>query len=170
VPFPGRLANLRGGPDNITALIIRVTPGVETNGAGHGPTAQSSQGAAPAVVDDHPGAGVLLAGGAACDGVQRRARRFAGLPGGVGSHPFRVGRPRPALSARTPETDREEEPSSPPRVHRRAACRIETPLLDRLSRAVTILKQRALDNHWDRTWSISEKHQALAEELLKAAT
>jgi hypothetical protein len=62
----------------------------------------------------------------------------------------------------------EEEPASAPQVHRRAACRIEPPLLDRLARAVVILKQRAEDNGWAPDWAVYEQHRALAEGLQSA--
>lgn len=66
--------------------------------------------------------------------------------------------------------EEEQETASPPRVHRRAACRIEQPLLDRLSRAVRVLKQRAADNHWEPDWSLFEKHYALAEDRARRTT
>ena len=33
---------------------------------------------------------------------------------------------------------------------------------------MTVLKQRAEDNHWEPDWPVFEKHHALAEELHKA--
>ena len=68
---------------------------------------------------------------------------------------------------RKQNTEAEEETAAP-RVYRRFACRIEQSLVDRLSRAVTVLKQRAEDNHWEPDWSVHEKHHALALELQKA--
>ena len=161
------LANLRGGPDNITALIIRVTPGPETNGAGAAPSPKVRKGPRLPWWLFTLGAGVLLAAGAMAmefNGWLGGGLVFLVAAGAIGAG--LVGLGLHYRQERRKQTE-EDEPASPPRVHRRAACRIEAPLLDRLARAVSILKQRALDNHWEPDWSVCEKHHTLAEELLK---
>ena len=79
-----------------------------------------------------------------------------------------VGLGRIVLARRKQQTAEEEEPASPPKVHRRAPCRIEPPLLERLARAVTILKQRAEDDGWSPDWPVYERHRTLADQLLAA--
>ena len=160
------LANLRGGPDNVTVIIVRVGSGPGANGV---PAAAAKRGALTRPPWWLPtlGAGALLAFGAF-------AMQMAGWPGalfvfllaavavvvgliGLGQHYRREREQRSA----------EDEPSSPPRVHRRAVCRIEPPLIDRLARAVALLKQRAEDNHWEPDRSAYEAHQERADELLR---
>ena len=55
-----------------------------------------------------------------------------------------------------------------PRIHRRATCRVEPPLLDRLARAVASLRQRADEKHWEPDWNEYQEHQALAEQAVQA--
>jgi len=157
------LANLRGGPDNITALVVRVTSGPEANGA-----APRKEHHLP-----HPpwwlntlAAGVTLAAVAA-------ALEVNAWPGGgfmvlLASAAIPAGLAGLVLhyrQERKKQADDEDRPAPAPPVHRRAACRIEAPLLERLARAVTILKQRAEENHWAPDWSAYEEHFALAQRL-----
>ncbi|HVS35864.1 MAG TPA: protein phosphatase 2C domain-containing protein [Gemmataceae bacterium] len=159
------LANLRGGPDNITVVIVRIPAGPEANGV----TSTLRRRTLP----QPPwwllalAGGTLLAFGAA-------AMQFSGWPGGVyvflaASVVIVAGLIGLGLRYRKEQAQRQEEdePSSPPRVHRRAACRIEAPLIDRISRAVAVLKQRAEDNNWEPDWSAFQDHHGQAEELLQ---
>jgi protein phosphatase len=162
------LANLRGGPDNITALIVRVAPGPEGNGLAPPPPPRRGLPRPPWWLLAL-GGGALLAAGAA--GLQ-----FNDL-GGVALFAFLAA--AGAISAgfiglalhyrreRT-QTEAADEPSSPPRVHRRAPCRIEPPLIERLARAVALLKQRAEEFNWDPDWEDYEAHHGRAEEALRA--
>ena len=165
------LANLRGGPDNITALIVRVAGGPESNGETAPPAAKKRRLPRPPWWVRTLFVGVLLVVIAfllAFDGfpgsvfvfLLAAAAVVAGLVG-LGLHYRRE---------RQEHQEEEQETAGPPRVHRRAACRIEQPLLDRLSRAVRVLKQRAADNHWEPDWSLFEKHYSLAEERAGRAT
>ncbi len=161
------LANLRGGPDNITALVVHVTPGSEANGTA--PTRKHGGMPRPPWWLNTLAAGVCLAAVATAMEVNSWwGGRFifllasAAIPAGL------VGLGLHIRQESKKRTEEEEEPSSAPPVHRRAACRIEAPLLDRLGRAVVILKQRAEDNGWAPDWSVYEQHRALAEELQAA--
>src|SRR5262249_61657411 len=60
-----------------------------------------------------------------------------------------------------------EEEAGPPRVHRRALCRIERPLLDKLTRAVRTLRQRADERHWDPDWRMFQEHHGAGDALLQ---
>ena len=160
------LANLRGGPDNITALIVRIPPGPEANGAGGSPP-KPRRLPRPAWWLLALAGGALLAFGAA-------AMHFNSVPGGlfvfllatVAIVAGLVGLGLHYRKEQKQQTD-EEEPSAPPRVHRRAACRIEAPLIDRLARAVALLKQRAEDNHWAPDMPVFHEHHDRAKELLE---
>jgi serine/threonine protein phosphatase PrpC len=157
------LANLRGGPDNITALIVHVAAGPEANGA----PAPRKPGAMPRP----PWWLTTLAAGVSLAAVAT-AMQVNDWPGGLfmfllASAAIIAGLVGLGLyyrQERKKQTEEEEEPaSSPPQVHRRASCRIEQPLLERLARAVTILKQRAEDDSWAPDWSAYEEHRALAD-------
>jgi protein phosphatase len=160
------LANLRGGPDNITAIVVRIAAGPQSNGlAPHPPFRRPPR---PPWWLLALAGGALLAGGAA-------ALNFAQLPGALilflaGAAVIGVGLIGFGLhyqKERRTQTEEAEEPSSPPRVHRRSACRIEPPLLDKLSRAVATLKQRADDNQWEPDLAAYEEHHSRADELMK---
>src|SRR5206468_1353918 len=60
------------------------------------------------------------------------------------------------------ETD-EPEPDPQPRIHRRAPCKIELPLFDKLTKAVRALKQRAQEKQWEPDWAEHERHANRAE-------
>ena len=162
------LANLRGGPDNITALVVRVPPGPEANGAAPSPPAKKWGLPRPPWWVRTLVVGVLVLAVAFLlqfDGFWGAVPVFllaaATVVTGL------VGLALHYLRERTQGRE-EEETASPPRVHRRAACRIEAPLVDRLARAVMVLKARAEDNGWAPDWSEYEEHHARAEELRKA--
>jgi protein phosphatase len=160
------LANLRGGPDNVTVLIVRIADGTDANGV---PLPASVAGRwlrVPWWVHALA-AGTLLA-------VAAAALQYAGLPAaavlafllaavaipaglvGLAQHYQR--------EKNRPVTEEEERP--PPRVHRKAACRIEQPLLDKLGRALQALRQRADEKHWEPDWNRYEEHRTTAEALL----
>jgi hypothetical protein len=61
----------------------------------------------------------------------------------------------------------EDEDRPPPRVHRRASCRVERPLLDKLARQLRALRQRADEKHWEPDWNVYQEHNAAAEDLLQ---
>jgi protein phosphatase len=163
------LANLRGGPDNITLLIVRV---------GEGDLASSDGLAVPAA---RPGLlsripwhlvnlllGTLLAAGgialvlSAQTGFALPAFLLAALVIGVGM--IGLGRHYAHEKRRA-----EQEADLPPlQIHRRTPCRIERPLVDRLAGAVQSLKQRLHDRQWDAEWPAFGQHLAEAEKHLAA--
>ena len=160
------LANLRGGPDNITVLIVRVTTGPEGNGAA--PAAPRRRMQRPPWWLLSLAGGALLAAGASALHVNDLpgappvffAAAMAILAGFVGLW-LRYRRERKQTAA-------DDEPAAPPRVHRRSPCRIEPPLIDRLARAVSLLKQRAEESNWEPDWAEYEAHHGRAEERLRA--
>jgi protein phosphatase len=163
------LANMRGGPDNITVVIVRVGNGSLVNGV-----------AAPL---SFPGlrrpwlkrlavpwwvlslvAGTLLSltavalanaslRGAMPAFLSAAAAIVAGLIGLL-LH-YQRERARPA----------DEDGQATP-IHRRAACRVERPLLDRLTKALRTLRQRADEKHWEPDWGTYQAHSDAADALL----
>ena len=124
------LANLRGGPDNITGARRShpARPGGQRHRQGGG--AEVAEAAAPAWWLLALAGGALLAFGAA-------AMHFNSVPGGLfvfllAAVAIVAGLVGLGLHYRKEQKQQteEEEPSSPPRVHRRAACRID-PRADR---------------------------------------
>ncbi|NBO93360.1 MAG: serine/threonine-protein phosphatase [Planctomycetia bacterium] len=157
------LANLRGGPDNITAIVVRVLRSAEATPKP--PSAKSASIPLPwwslALL-----AGTLcavVAAGFISQGWTAAATPTLGLAVlcvvgglvGLGIH-YRYEQTRP-----------EEETQRPPAVpHRKRGCKIERPLLDRLVKALKTLQQMANDNGWKPDWSQYDESQQKAQELL----
>jgi protein phosphatase len=162
------LANLRGGPDNITVVIVRVGAGADGQAAARRPPRKPPWSRIPWWV------GSLLAGTLLAVGALLLAR--AGWPG-VAISLFVLAVPAVAAGVigfiahyrheqtRPPSDD--DEPRPPAQAHRRRPCRIERPLLERLVRALKALRQRADEKHWEPDWNQFQEHHATADDLLK---
>jgi protein phosphatase len=159
------LANLRGGPDNITVLILRI-------GTSSGGSAKREHGGARRPLHrlvPWPLAslfvGTLLAAGAT-------ALTYAHFPGAV---------PAFVLAALAilggliglgvqyvHEKRKAEEEAEPPRlkIYSHSPCGIERGLLDKLAKAAAAMNQHACEKQWDADFAQYEQHHALAEELL----
>jgi protein phosphatase len=163
------LANLRGGPDNITVLITRVGLGAESNGLAGPPPAPAGRGwrlpapwwsltlfagtllvvaAAWLEFEKIPGSVFLF--------VVAALAILAGLVG-LGVDYFREKK----------GLDGADEDAPPPRIHRKATCRVEQPLLDKLARAVEVLRQRADEKNWEPDWNQYQEHAAAAGGLVQ---
>jgi hypothetical protein len=59
-----------------------------------------------------------------------------------------------------------EQERLPARVHRRRACKIDPELLDKLIRALGLLRKRAQQENWSVDWKHCDEHQVLADTLL----
>lgn len=159
------LANLRGGPDNITVVVVRVG-----NEAAPPPPKPVRKSPLPEVPWPFCSLflGVLLAAGAAILTINKEfvwgtlaivlalAAIVAGLIG-LGIHHKREQR-RMA-----------DEPDEPPRprVHRQAACRVEKPATDRLAKAAATLKQQLVEKNWEVDWPTFQLHFDKAEAFAK---
>jgi serine/threonine protein phosphatase PrpC len=177
------LANLRGGPDNITVLIVRVGSRAEANGIPSNDPRGDRRPRRPwlsrgirwiGIPNAHVSrrgtslpwwVGLLALGsllalgatllefhelpGAILSFILAAALILAGL-GGLAAHYYQEQKRRS-----------EEEDLPPPRIHRRASCTIDAPLLDRLGRALEAIRQRAQEKQWDPDWAaFQEHHQA----------
>jgi protein phosphatase len=168
------LANLRGGPDNITVMIVRVSgrggengvPSAAAPGAG---TSRSSGVRRRRPMPRTPWwllaliIGIFLVlcssilkhyqltGGALTLFLFALASVLAGFAG-LGSHFLQ-------------ERHKAEEPeaAAEARVHRRANCQVELPLLDRVFEVVRAVHQRAQDKGWELDWSPVEDHERRAK-------
>jgi protein phosphatase len=161
------LANLRGGPDNITVVVVRV------GGQGGSSTASTRRrrGSLLHLVPWWALSLIVATGLAIGATILGRAQSYilaillfiAALAGviagmiGLFIH-YQDEQNRP-------ESD-DDEDRPPPRTHRRRPCKIERPLLDKLVRALRFLRQRADEKHWEPDWNLFQEHQSLADELL----
>jgi protein phosphatase len=159
------LANLQGGPDNITALVVRVgfdaDPGGPAEDATPPPPWQRwLPPPLPALF-----AGIVLA-------LAAIALTFSDLPGGLPVFllaALAIGAGLVGLLAQAQQEQRGNPTGAPPaRVHRQAACDIELPLLQKLARAASILEERIRERSWEADWELYRKHHDLAERSLKA--
>jgi protein phosphatase len=158
------LANLRGGPDNITVMIVRVGGDLSLAGA-----ASKGKGFWPR---NFPWPilalfmGVFLAGGAVAAlfaglsvlGVLVAVLATAALVAGlVGLWRYQQ-REQKRLATQTHR----------PRLktYRQTNCSVERPLLDKIARAAAALAERARDRHWNPDWPVHDHHQHLAKQSL----
>jgi hypothetical protein len=49
-------------------------------------------------------------------------------------------------------------------VYRQTSCTIEVPLVDKLARGESTLKERVREKQWDADWDACEHHRRLAED------
>jgi protein phosphatase len=160
------LANLQGGPDNITVLVVRADynsePDPSANGrAPRGPKRWEDWLPPPLLALL---LGVVLALGAV---VLTYFNQAGGLPVFLlAALALGVGLVGLLVQARE-ERRQAGMPKPPPaKVHRQAHCGIEMPLLHKLARAETLLQERLRDRNWEADWDDCRKHHDLAERHL----
>jgi PPM family protein phosphatase len=163
------LANLRGGPDNITVVIVRVGS-TNTSGEVRVPGRRSK----PLLqIIPWPIAalflGIVLAGCAAALKFGLSELAWLATPlfllataviiAGVVGLVFYYKQHK----AKVEEEEEDDADRPPPRVYRQVSCRIEPPLLEKLARADLALKQRATEKQWQPDWNGYQQHQQLAK-------
>jgi len=64
-----------------------------------------------------------------------------------------------------------EEVELPPRlnIHRHTDCSVDRTLVEKLVKAIQLIKQRAQERHWDVAWPAFEEYQALGAKRQTAA-
>jgi PPM family protein phosphatase len=168
------LANLRGGPDNITVLVVRVDGSPD-----RGPSARGSRTLrlVKPLWERVPWPILSLAGGVLLALVAiglkfawSDANLLAGLVFLLAAGPIVAGVgglvvQHKQRGFRPPESDDTQEP----RVYRSKPCRLDRPLLEKLSRAEQTLRQRAEEMQWAPDLATYEAHHARAEQLVKSA-
>src|SRR5262249_6831750 len=161
------LANLHGGPDNITALVVRIL------GEGESDPAKAPPPAGVWAPQIHLplaalAGGVLLAAGAVALTYAQLAggmvlfvlaavALFAGLGGLLWTH-------RHENNKLAEELD--DEPRAP-QVYRQSSCRVDTPLLDKFARALTPPEQPIRRGDWQADFDESHVHRELAEKHMR---
>jgi protein phosphatase len=158
------LANLRGGPDNITVLIVRVNarpgedplPTVERK-----PWHRRIPWPLSSLV-----LGLLLVGGAAYlyhvdwrgVSVVVFLMAAAAIIGGLIGLGMTLANEKKRLA--------EEPAPGKPKVYRRSPCQAEGPLLEKISKAVRNLKQQIKEKNWEMDWPGYQMHEEAAESLI----
>jgi protein phosphatase len=157
------LANLRGGPDNITVVIVRLGSPWSSAAAPPAPPPEPWYFRIPVwLAASVQVLGILLAIGAAVLTYYR-------LPGGVPAFLLATAAIVSGLIALliryNHEKNRpvEEVEHFELRIYRQAPCRIEPSLLDKLAHATQTLKQQVEEKHWDVDWTAFQRHQDQAQ-------
>jgi protein phosphatase len=168
------LANLRGGPDNITVVVVRVGAG-KGKGKGGSPAKRSS--GTPWYQRVPWPLWILLAGvlmAAVAAGLMYLGKQtnsalggelafviaaitiFAGLGGLVWYY-----KQEQAKEATT-------EPEFKPRikVYRESDCRINQELVDKLAKAELAMVQRGKERNWEVNWTKYQLHRELADKYM----
>jgi protein phosphatase len=162
------LANLRGGPDNTTVLIVRIRPDPQSNGLVRAtpPRTQPTEwfgshwwlttlfaGTVLTVlaivfqVSHLPGLAVFVFLLAVCAII-------AGMAGLLAHY-----------QRERSDAARGDGPVTRPHVYRTAPCQIEQGLVDKLMKAVDVLHQRAGERQWEADWGEFEEHHKQAADL-----
>jgi serine/threonine protein phosphatase PrpC len=164
------LANMRGGPDNITVVIVRVG-GVppEANGVSSGVRTRRHL-AMPRLPwwSFALTAAILLTLFAIyLEGISLTAT--AGIAFGLALGSIAAGLVGLFLQIRRERQTAtlEEEELPPPRIHRHTSCRVDPPLVENLVRAVKTLQQFEQEKNWSPDWKSYEEHATAAETLVQ---
>jgi PPM family protein phosphatase len=156
------LANLRGGPDNVTVLIVQVKEkpgGAIPLGRGSVWDLRIPWPMAALLL------GVFLAAGAGL------LTTYSMYPFNLGVFLLAGGAIVAGLLGLQASYDQEKrrlsnEPESPsPPIYRQASCRPERPLVEELGRFLSASKQQIQEKHWQADWPAYQLHIEAAEKL-----
>jgi serine/threonine protein phosphatase PrpC len=171
------LANLQGGPDNITALVARVGE------PDPGSNARPSEGAQPFRADLHPFKtpvsnvfrripwpftalflGIVFS-------IAALALTYYSLPGGIPTFLFAAVALISGLVGLMILNAQEKkrtalEAENPPRTHiyRQADCKVDEAVLQKASHAVANLEEQIRERHWQADWDASRHHLQLSDQ------
>ncbi len=158
------LANLRGGPDNITVLVVRLAPAAT---AVNGPAPRRRR--LPRVPWPLVAllVGTLLAGGAAwltsAQQYPLGVIAFVAAAGAIGAGLIGL-----AVDYARERRKAEQEPEpSEPQIYRHSPCRVDRPLLEKLSRGVETLRLRVEERQWPFATDVYQEHRDQAEAARK---
>jgi PPM family protein phosphatase len=156
------LANLRGGPDNITVLIIKIKPGETIEEETVAPPVESA--GWPWWVPTLVG-GTLLAAAAAYMASEHMKGTLVMLVLGAGAILAGLG----GLFLHyldNPEKEEEQDEDQPkPRIHRRKTFQLQQHFLDQLSQDLETLREQADAKKADVDWATFQVHHTLGNQL-----
>jgi len=141
------LANLRGGPDNITVIVIRAKEGAASARGAAAPSRPSKPGRIHPVIYAVLGIGILVAGGLFAVGEETAAGLTASGCVVVGLLALLRSLISGARSAAVPTGRLGRGP------YTTCDCRASSELIERLSRTVTELREAAADSNWQVDWN-----------------
>jgi protein phosphatase len=158
------LANLRGGPDNITVVVVRVNEGTSPNGSVPDKVPKSRRvWAVPWWVISLL-AGILVEGLAAYLALTKLPFSVPTFVLGAGA--IIAGLVGLILYYRREQNQQVQDEEAPrPHIYRRRVCQIEQPLVDKLVRQLVTLRQRADEKHAEPDWEQYQRLQAQGDEL-----
>jgi protein phosphatase len=165
------LANLHGGPDNITAIIVRVFE-VDRPAAESGSWISTLFQSGPAWHEKFPWPlislvlGILLALVAILLTINNMSGNvvaflFAAIALMIGLAGVMFQFRRHAL-----KKEDDHQPLPPPKMYRKVSCAVTRPLVDKLVKAQAMLRERIQVNDWPVEWEVFERHQQQADEFL----
>jgi serine/threonine protein phosphatase PrpC len=163
------LANMRGGPDNITVVIARVGGAAEVNGVPLGTMPRTAK-LAPSM--PWWAASLMLGILLVIIAISLEFQRWNFVAGcifslaGIAILAGVAGLIWHYWGERIRSVHEDEERPAP-RIHRQSSCRIEPALLERLTKAVRALRQHADEKRWSPDWTVYEEHSTAGEELLQ---
>ena len=168
------LANLQGGPDNITVIVVKVLEGEGQGGhsTGNGVAGDPTPMNGPRGQPWHSRfpwtlmlmvLGIVLALGAI---VVTSANHTGGIVMFVlAAAAFGTGLVGLWLQSRhDTQPASAEEDNRELRIHREVPCNIELPILQKLAKAEAILEDRIRDRNWTADWDDCKKHFTLAQQ------
>jgi PPM family protein phosphatase len=172
------LANLQGGPDNITVIVVKVVGGAGPGGdpsAGDGLADNPQPPSGPHGQAWHSRLpwtlmlmvlGIVLALGAILATAASHSTGIvmfivAALAFGVGLVGLWLQSRQDTQPAGEGEDHREL------RIHRQVPCGIELPILHKLAKAQGILEDRIRERNWTADWDAYKRHHALAQQHLR---
>ncbi len=169
------LANYRGGPDNVTVIIVRVLGGPVSDGSIQIPVTMQSKNSTKRPRLPLPwwvaslAVGILLATGAGI--LQGAGHGDIGLAAFLGASAAIVAGLIGLLihSRREKESEAEsddEEAPVRPRIHRRSPCKVDAMLLEKIQKALKALRHTAEELKWLLDWPVVDGHVAKADELV----
>ena len=161
------LANLRGGPDNTTVIIVRILSG---QGDEPGKTAprKSRLPRPPWWVLSLVGGTVLAIGATLLHQSALPSLAIAlFVPAVVAVLAGVVGFFVHYQTEQNRQVN-EDDNRPTPKPHRDRPCKIEKPLLDKLIRALKALQQRAAESNWQPDWDACKEHTTAGEERTRA--
>lgn len=170
-----QLANLQGGPDNITAIVVRVTGKSSlnsTNNPGAAPSSDRLDARASAPTRSWlsvlPGPLLLIILGIVLGMVVVYQVAF-GVPGQVLTFVLAALSLVSGLTWLMLQNVRENqappartEPATAPHIYRTTPCAIDQSMLQKVSQAIEALEERVRERQWQADWEACERHLELA--------
>jgi protein phosphatase len=165
------LANLQGGPDNITVMIVRLGeagPGEDVVGA-NGRRRPWYHRLMPSWPLLTLLAGIGLGAIAVLMTLYRIGAGLAMLTFLLASTAVAAGVAGLFVTHSREQQRRREEPDSHDlHLYRQTPCRVDSPLLDKLARARATLEKRVREKDLEADWEGCERHRLLAEQFLRS--